>query len=82
MPLVDKCQIRNGKLWDTIGIEEALKRRGEDMRCEECLGRFRPHKKYIDGARAHFEHQHAHKGCSTKEQTFSGTKCRHPDPLI
>jgi hypothetical protein len=81
MPLVDKCDIRSGKTWETIGIAEALERRGEDMRCGECYGRFVPHKKYKTGARAHFEHLTAHAGCSTKEKTFTGIKFKHPDPL-
>jgi hypothetical protein len=81
MPLIDECQIRNGKSWKTIGIEEALERRGEDMRCGECHGRFVPHKEYSTGARPHFEHLVAHTGCSTKEQTYSGIKSLHPAAL-
>ena len=51
------------------------------MRCHECHGRVVPMKKYNTGAKAHFEHQTAHKGCSTKERTFCGTKTIHPNAL-
>jgi hypothetical protein len=81
MPLIDKCEVRAGKGWETIGISEGLERRGEDMRCGECHGRFVPHRKYSTGAKAHFEHLTAHSGCSTKERTFSGVKSIHPAPL-
>ena len=68
--------------WVAVNIAEALERRGEDMRCPECLGKVQPHREYIDGARAHFEHRNAHPGCSTKARTFSGKKSVHPKPLV
>jgi hypothetical protein len=82
MPLIDKCEVRKGKTWETIGIAQALERRGEDMRCGECKGRFVPHRKYNTGARAHFEHQTVHKGCSTKEATFVAPRSTHPTALV
>jgi hypothetical protein len=86
MGLIEECEVRTGKSWETIGISEALERRDdgkkEDMRCGECHGQLIPHKKYSTGARAHFEHLSAHPGCSTKERTFSGVKSTHPTPLI
>lgn len=78
---IDECEVRNGEAWTTIGIAEALQRRGEDMRCPECHGRLQPHRQYSDGARAHFEHRTAHRGCSTKPKTFSGTRTSHPQAL-
>jgi hypothetical protein len=78
MPLIDKCEVRKGKTWETIGIAEALKRRGEDMRCGECHGQFVPNKKYSTGARPHFGHMIAHAGCATKT---TGKSSLHPNPL-
>ena len=78
---VDECEVRDGTGWTTIGIDEALERRGEDMRCPECKGRLQPHREYNDGARAHFEHRQAHIGCSTKSSTFSGRRSTHPQAL-
>jgi hypothetical protein len=37
------------------------------MRFLECHGRVVPMKQYSTGAKAHFEHVTAHKGCSTQE---------------
>lgn len=77
----DECEMRGPGGWVTVGIDEALGRRGEDMRCPECKGRVQPHREYSDGARAHFEHRAAHSGCSTKPRTFSGFRRPHPDAL-
>jgi hypothetical protein len=82
MPLIDECEVKAGKTWETIGISEALERRGDPMRCKECHGGLVPHKKYSTGARAHFEHHKAHSGCSTKKYTFSGVKSLHPEALV
>ncbi len=68
-----ECEIRSGEGWEKIGIDDALPRRGEDMRCHSCGGRLRPHKECNTGSRAHFEHQVAHQGCSLKHP--------HPYPL-
>ena len=79
----DECEMRDGREgWTIIPISLALKLRGEDMRCPECHGRMRPHREYSDGARAHFEHQTAHSGCSTKPKTFVGTQSLHPEALV
>lgn len=79
--LIQICEIRHGSKWKQIDIEEGLASKGEDMRCHECHGRVVPMKKYSTGTKAHFEHQDAHKGCSTKERTFCGTKSMHPQAL-
>lgn len=78
---IDECEMRSGDGWLTVGIAEALERRGEDMRCPECKGRLQPHREYRDGARAHFEHRRAHTGCSTKSRTFAGKRYLHPEAL-
>jgi integrase len=51
------------------------------MRCHECHGRVVAMKDYSTGAKAHFEHQVAHKGCSTKERTYCGIQSFHPHAL-
>jgi len=80
---IDECEMRDGAGgWTTVGIDEALPLRGEDMRCPVCHGRVQPHREYSDGARAHFEHRHAHKGCPTKPRTFSGKSTIHPQALL
>jgi hypothetical protein len=78
---VDECEIRAGDQWITIGISEALQRRGEDMRCPACHRRVDPHREYSDGARAHFEHRVAHSGCPTKPAAYIGKSSPHPDAL-
>ena len=78
---VDECEVKRGKAWVTLDIEDALRDRDEVMRCPECHGPVRPHKKYSDGARAHFEHLTAHTGCPLKPRTFSGQSSKHPDAL-
>ena len=78
----DNCEIRDGQGgWVTVGIDEALQRRGEDMRCPECHGHLRPHREYSDGARAHFEHRTRHPGCSTKLRSYTGNPTYHPNAL-
>ena len=79
--LIQICEIRNGPTWKQIGIQEGLALKGEDMRCHECHGKVVAMKQYSTGAKAHFEHVVAHKGCSTKERTFCGTKSLHPHAL-
>ena len=79
--LIQICEIRDGSEWKQIDIQEGLALKGEDMRCHECHGRVVPMKQYSTGAKAHFEHVVAHKGCSTKERTFSGTRSMHPHAL-
>ena len=79
---IDESEMRDGAGgWITVGISEALGRRGEDMRCPECLGQLQPHREYRDGARAHFEHRIGHAGCSTKPRTFSGKRSTHPEAM-
>ena len=42
---IDECEVRDGAGgWITVGIFEALGRRGEAMRCPECLGQLQPHR--------------------------------------
>jgi hypothetical protein len=79
--LIQICEVRDGSKWTAIDIQEGLARRGEDMRCHECHGRVVPMKEYSTGSKAHFEHVTAHRGCSTKERTFSGARSIHPDAL-
>jgi hypothetical protein len=79
--LIQKCEIRDGSKWKVIDIHEGLVLKGEDMRCHECHGRVVAMKQYSTGAKAHFEHIQAHKGCSTKERTFCGTRTPHPNAL-
>lgn len=76
---MDVCEMQTETGWVRIGIDEALERRAEAMRCVECHGPVRAHRQYIDGSRAHFEHLRAHPGCSTKPSSFTGTRSRHPD---
>jgi hypothetical protein len=78
---VDECEVKSGTQWVAIGIEEALERRGEKMRCPECHGPVRPHKEGTTDQRAHFEHLTKHVGCALKDNTFSGTSSPHPNAL-
>lgn len=77
---VDECEVKEGDHWVTLGISEALQRRGDLMRCPSCHGPVRPHKQYNDGARAHFEHLKLHSGCPTKH-SFVPPASFHPDAL-
>ena len=78
----DECEVRDADRWVTIGIVEALDRRGDAMRCPLCHGPVRPHKEYSDGARPHFEHTKMHPGCPTKPTTFVPPASLHPDALV
>jgi hypothetical protein len=75
------CEVQSGSGWKKVDIEYGLAHKGESMRCLECHGRVVPMKQYSTGAKAHFEHVTAHKGCSTQERTFSGDKSLHPQAL-
>jgi len=68
MPL-EICDFHNGRRWVRLTIADALARtrRGKMMRCPECHGQVVPFRAYKTGARAHFEHRHAHYGCSFSE---------------
>ena len=77
----DECEIKTGGRWTIIGVEEALERRHEVMRCPACHGRVNPHKLGTTDQRAHFEHRVKHEGCALKGATFSGTSTLHPDAL-
>jgi hypothetical protein len=79
--LIQECEIKEGTKWKKISIEQGLARRGEPMRCHECHGPVVPMKQYSTGAKAHFEHNQAHDGCPTKEQTYCGTPSPHPHAL-
>ena len=81
MTVKDIAEVTLAGAWETIGIEEALGTyKGEPMRCVECHGQMYPHRAYVDGARAHFEHKYAHLGCSTKP-TFQPPKSMHPKAI-
>lgn len=81
MVLAVRCDVWRGDVWEEIGIDEALPIRSEYlMRCCECHGRVRAHKKANNGMRAHFEHRIAHKGCR-RSTRFSGTPSLHPDAV-
>lgn len=58
------CDVQSGSSWKKVDIEYGLAHKGELMRCLECHGRVVPMKQYSTGAKAHFEHVTAHKGCS------------------
>lgn len=84
-----KCELWRGDRWEEIDIDEALDIRAKTstryrqkfpMRCCDCHGRVRAHKRANNDMRAHFEHLVAHEGCrrSTK---FAGTQSRHPEAL-
>ena len=66
---IDTCEIEFADGWETIEIEEALRRRGEPMRCLACHGAVRPHKEGTTGQRAHFEHMKADKECRLKQSS-------------
>ncbi len=66
---IDTCEIETADGWETIGIDEALRRRGEPMRCLVCHGAVRPHKEGTTGQRAHFEHIKADKECRLKQSS-------------
>jgi hypothetical protein len=75
---LDVCEMRDGADWKRVDIEDALTRRGEDMRCTECHGGLKAFRSYNTGSRSHFEHSAMHTGCSTKSRTFNGRRSRHP----
>ena len=77
----DLCEMRSNLGWESVGIMDALGRRGEDMRCPECNGRVRAHSPANNGMRAHFEHVERHLGCSTKNRGIGAGRTLHPAPL-
>jgi hypothetical protein len=79
--MMKDCEVRTGATWHDIDIDEALSAKDQDMRCIECHGRVVAHKAYNNGVAAHFEHSHAHTGCSQIPSTFSGVKKAHPGAL-
>jgi len=81
MPL-EICDFHNGRRWVRLTIADALARirRGKMMRCPECHGQVVPFRAYKTGARAHFEHRHAHYGCSFSE-ALDGARSPHSQPL-
>ena len=69
--------------WRKVSIKEALAAKGlglTDFRCHECHGAVRLHGGSTTGARAHFEHRIAHKGCTRKENSY-GHPRRHPKAI-
>jgi len=78
--IIVECEIKENGTWHVIGIDDALERRGDTMRCIACHGPVRPHKKYSDGARAHFEHMVQHTGCKISS-AFGGAPSLHPAAL-
>ena len=75
------CELFNGRHWVTIDLAFALKLPNRDrLRCVECGGRVRAHRKANNGMVAHFEHHVAHDGCSLGHN-FNGVKSRHPKPM-
>jgi hypothetical protein len=75
------CDLFRAQVWEKIGIEDALEIRGKyDMRCHKCHGRVQPHRKAVNGMKAHFEHRRAHKGCILSTG-YDGTNSLHPDAL-
>ena len=66
---IDSCEIATPDGWEAISIDDALRRRGEPMRCPACHGAVRPHKEGTTGQRAHFEHLKAEVGCRLREST-------------
>jgi hypothetical protein len=62
-------------------LNDALGRdSGTLKRCVDCDGRVRAHKQANNGMRAHFEHIHAHAGCSLGA-CFNGDRTPHPQSL-
>lgn len=80
-PDADICEAWLNETWNEIDISAALEMEQKPlMRCAECHGKVSAFKEYSDGARPHFEHKQAHKGCSTKA-TFDGVRRRHPSAI-
>jgi hypothetical protein len=79
---VDECEIKIGGDWTVVGIDDALRSYGDEIkRCPECHGRVRAHKAGTTDQRAHFEHMVANPGCTLKAGTFSGRRARHPHAI-
>lgn len=71
----------NGK-WQPVSIDEVIATTQRQLlRCIECGGAVRAHREGTTGQVAHFEHRHAHHGCSLGSK-FTGVKSAHPQPLV
>jgi hypothetical protein len=79
--MILECEV--GPDWIELAIYDALKipKGTRDMRCRACHGRLHPHKKYVNGTPAHFEHAIAHDGCSLSSYHYSGVPEPHSDAL-
>jgi hypothetical protein len=75
------CDVWRGNRWEEIDMAEALDIRSEyQMRCCECHGQVRAHRRANNGMQAHFEHRTAHHGCS-RSTKFAGKRSPHPEVM-
>jgi len=80
MPL-HECDLWANGRWNLIGIDVGCNMPTDRrMRCPECHGRVRPHKRGKNGEAAHFEHAERSPGC-TLGDWFDGTRRLHRKPL-
>jgi hypothetical protein len=77
----DICEVRTEQGWAKLHVAIALDMPFKPaLRCPECHGPVRAHKRGTNGMRAHFEHLTLHEGCSLGSN-FDGRKRPHPDAL-
>ncbi len=79
MPLSITCNARIEGHWVPMDVAEALRRgTAVTLRCPECYGPVRAHKKGTTGQAAHLEHAQGHSGCSFSGAWDRRSHSRHP----
>lgn len=80
----NSCEAWTGQAWEVLPVSSVYPH-GKTVlvRCYECHGPVVLMKASDNRRnRAHFEHRPAHPGCSLVYKHFSGTRTRHPQPVL